>query len=159
MFPTLIADTVDADGGGDRGLMLAAALVALALVVAGLRRRGGDAETDEETDAIDRIEVSGDDEHASTDTAAGGIDRVGDDDSGGTDDVDDGGAAEERAVDDGDGDDGDGDGDDDTDDDGVTVDVTDTASRFGGVDAVDWVMVLAAGVRAMREELEERRTD
>jgi len=152
MLPTLIADTVDADGG-DRGLMLAAALVALALVVAGLRRRGGDAEADEETDAIDRIEVSGDDERASADTAASGIDRVGDDDSDGTDDADDGGAAEEGAVDDGD------DDDDDTDDDGVTVDVTDTASRFGGVDAVDWVMVLAAGVRAMREELEERRTD
>jgi hypothetical protein len=143
MFRTLIAETVESEGG-DRGLLILVALVAFGLVVAALRRRGGE----EEGDAIDRIEVSGEDERGTADTSGSGIDRVSDE---GTD------YAEQSPPEGGDDEGEDG----DEEDAGVSVEVSEggARSRFDDLDAVDWVMVLATGVRAMREELQNRRAD
>lgn len=143
MFRTLIAETVESEGG-DRGLLILVALVAFGLVVAALRRRGGE---EEEGDAIDRIEVSSEDERGTADTSESGIDRVSDE---GTDYA-------EQSPPEGE----DEDQDEDEEDAGVSVEVSEggARSRFDDLDAVDWVMVLATGVRAMREELQNRRAD
>lgn len=145
MFRTLIAETVESEGG-DRGLLILVALVAFGLVVAALRRRGGE---EEEGDAIDRIEVSSEDERGTADTSESGIDRVSDE---GTD------YAEQSPPEGGDDDGSEDEGEEDA---GVSVEVSDGSarSRFDDLDAVDWVMVLATGVRAMREELQNRRAD
>jgi len=155
MTQTLIADTVETQGG-DRGRLLVVALVGLGLVVAAVKRRG-DEPDDEAGDAIDRIEVSTDDERAHADTGASDIDRVGNDERADGDGDDD--EQEETASGEADADGEEEDERDRDDDEDVTVEVTDRVSRFSDVDAVDWVMVLAAGVRAMREELDARRGD
>ena len=146
MFRTLIAETLEGEGG-DRGLLMLVALVALGLVAAALRRRGGEKE---EADAIDRIEVSSEDERGTADTSGSGIDRVSDE---GTD------YAQQSPPEGGEEDEAEEESEEETA--GVPVDIASESarSRFADVDAVDWVMVLAAGVRAMREELQSRRAD
>jgi len=122
MLRTLVAETVDREDGGNRGLVALVSLLALAVVVVALRRRGG---SDSASDGIDHVDVTSEDERGTIER--GSVDRVSTDDDAST-----------------------------SGDTGGNADVRISRSRLDDLDVVDWLMVLASGIRAMREELDTR---